>query len=44
MRSLIEMAQRILSGELIGRMGKGGVTSQIPLFNLIFLNRNLTLE
>jgi hypothetical protein len=39
MRSLIRMTQRIVTGKLIGGIGKGGVTSRISLINLIPLNK-----
>jgi hypothetical protein len=39
MHPLIDMTQRIVSGKLIGGIGKGGVTSRISLFRLIPLNK-----
>ena len=39
MHSIICMTRRIVTGKLIGGIGKGGVTSRISLFNLIPLNK-----
>jgi len=39
MHPFVDMPQRIVTGKLIGGIGKGGVTSRISLFKLIPLNK-----